>query len=180
MCGRVVPALEINDILAAKGFVHTRVEPVANPNRFYLGTTTPREIHDLLWRLASRTLLKPASCDFLLSILRWIDGYHDGIRHEMSSAERSRVATKYGADFNDLGASRHEAGIMFGADGAPALVYGLFAEALGDLDNYGSTHPAVRAHAVLGRTMFDVIANTTSPAVRAKQSIVPFRAVDGG
>lgn len=33
MCGRVVPALEINDILAAKGFVHTRVEPVANPNR---------------------------------------------------------------------------------------------------------------------------------------------------
>ena len=180
MCGRVVPALEINEILAAKGFVHTRVEPVANPNRFYLGTTTPNEMHDLLWRMATRTLLKPASCDFLLSILRWINGYHDGIRRNMSSEERSRVATKYGQDFNDLGASRHEAGIMFGADGAPALVYGLFAEALGDLDNYGATHPAVQAHAVLGRAMFDVIATQTTPAVRAKQTITPFRAVDGG
>ena len=85
MCGRVVPALEINEILAAKGFVHTRVEPVANPNRFYLGTTTPREMHDLLWRLATKTLLSPASCDFLLSITRWLNGYHDGVRRVMSS-----------------------------------------------------------------------------------------------
>lgn len=180
MCGRVVPALEINEILAAKGFVHTRVEPVANPNRFFLGDTTPREINDLLWRLATKTLLSPASCDFLLGILRWINGYHDGIRRNMSSEERSRVATKYGQDFNTLGASRHEAGIMFGADGAPALVYGLFAEALGDLDNYGATHPAVEAHAVLGRTMFDVISRTSVPAVKAKQPLKPFIAVDGG
>ncbi|GAB3851721.1 serine hydrolase [Dactylosporangium cerinum] len=180
MCGRVVPALEINEILAAKGFVHTRVEPVANPNRFFLGDTTPREIHDLLWRLATKTLLTPASCDFLLGILRWINGYHDGIRRSMSSAERSRVATKYGQDFNTLGASRHEAGVMFGADGAPALVYGLFAEGLGDLDNYGATHPAVEAHAVLGRTMFDVVSRVTNPAVQAKQPLRPFTAVDGG
>ena len=180
MCGRVVPALEINEILAAKGFVHTRVEPVANPNRFFLGDTTPREIHDLLWRLATKTLLSPASCDFLLGILRWINGYHDGIRRNMSSEERSRVASKYGQDFNTLGASRHEAGVMFGADGAPALVYGLFAEGLGDLDNYGATHPAVEAHAVLGRTMFDVVSRTTVPAVTAKQPLRPFTAVDGG
>jgi len=180
MCGRVVPALEINEILAAKGFVHTRVEPVANPNRFFLGDTTPHEITDLLWRLATKTLLSPHSCDFLLGILRWINGYHDGIRRNMSSAERSRVATKYGQDFNTLGASRHEAGIMFGADGAPALIYGLFAEGLGDLDNYGATHPAVQAHAVLGRAMFDVVENTTTPAIRAKQTLVPFRAVNGG
>ncbi|MET7421970.1 serine hydrolase [Dactylosporangium sp. NPDC005555] len=180
MCGRVVPALEINEILAAKGFTHTRVEPVANPNRFFLGDTTPREIHDLLWRLATKTLLKPASCDFLLGVLRWINGYHDGIRRNMSSSERSRVASKYGQDFNTLGASRHEAGIMFGADGAPALVYGLFAEGLGDLDNYGATHPAVEAHAVLGRAMFDVVERTTVPAITAKQPLKPFTAVDGG
>lgn len=180
MCGRVVPALEINEILAAKGFVHTRVEPVANPNRFFLGDTTPREIHDLLWRLATKTLLSPASCDFLLGILRWINGYQDGIRRNMSSEERSRVASKYGQDFNTLGASRHEAGVMFGADGAPALVYGLFAEGLGDLDNYGATHPAVEAHAVLGRAMFDVVSHTTVPAVTAKQPLRPFTAVDGG
>src|SRR5690349_10675748 len=180
MCGRVVPALEINQILAAKGFVHTRVEPVANPNRFFLGDTTPREIHDLLWRLATKTLLTPASCDFLLGILRWLNGYHDGIRRNMSSAERSRVATKYGADFNTLGASRHEAGVMFGADGAPPPAYSRFAEALGDLDNYGATHPAVEAHAVLGRRMFDVISATTNPAVSARQPLSTFDPVDGG
>jgi beta-lactamase class A len=182
MCGRVVPALEINTILAAKGFHHTRVEPVANPNRFYLGTTTPREMHDLLWRLATKTLLSPASCDFLLGITRWINGYHDGVRRNMSSAERSRVATKYGADFNTLGASRHEAGIMFGADGAPKLTYAMFAEGLADRDNYGATHPAVQAHAVLGRTMVDALAGapTTTAMSRVRQSLTPFRPVNGG
>jgi beta-lactamase class A len=166
MCGRVVPAAEINQILAAKGFVNTRVEPVANPNRFYLGTTTPREMHDLLWRLANKTLLSPQSCTFLLSITRWINGYMDGVRRVMSSDERSRVATKYGADFNTLGASRHEAGIMFGADGRPKLTYAMFAEGLGEVENYGSTHPAVQAHAVIGRTMFDNL--PTGPAAVAK------------
>lgn len=179
MCGRVVPALEINQILAAKGFTHTRVEPVADPNRFFLGTTTPRETHDLLVRLADRTLLKPASCDFLLGILRWINGYHDGVRRTMSSAERSRVATKHGQDCNTQGASRHEVGIMFGTDGAPVLVFTMFAEALGDRDNYGSTHPAVQAHAVLGRVMFDAIGTTTNPSA-ARHTVPDFRAVDGG
>lgn len=179
MCGRVVPALEINQILAAKGFVKTRVEPVANPNRFYLGTTTPREMHNLLWRLATKTLLKPASCTFLLSILRWLNGYHDGVRRTMSSEERSRVATKYGADFNTLGASRHEAGIMFGPDGAPKLTYAMFAEGLGDLDNYGSTHPAVQAHAVIGRTMLDNLPTATAPAA-LRSAPKKFTPVDGG
>lgn len=184
MCGRVVPALEINEILASKGFVHTRVEPVGNPNRFFLGTTTPREMHDLLWRLANKTLLSPASCGFLLSITRWINGYMDGVRRVMSSEERSRVASKYGADFNTLGASRHEAGIMFGPDGLPKLTYAMFAEGLGDLDNYGSTHPAVQAHAVIGRTMMDCL--PTGPAAAAKlraglaEQIKPFVPNHGG
>ncbi|WP_341715866.1 serine hydrolase [Micromonospora sp. FIMYZ51] len=180
MCGRVVPALEINQILAAKGFTHTRVEPVANPNRFYLGVTTPRETHDLLWRLANKTLLSARSCNFLLGILRWINGYHDGVRRDMSSAERSRVATKYGADYDSRGAARHEVGIMFDAAGAPTLTYAFFADSLGDLDNYGGTHPAVRAHAVLGRTMFDAIAPITNRVARAHHSIPHFRPVNGG
>ena len=182
MCGRVVPAAEINEILAAKGFTYTRVEPVANPNRFYLGTTTPRETQDLFRRLADKTLLSAQSCTFLLSILRWLDGYTDGIRRNMSSEERSRVGSKYGADFNDLGAARHEAGIMFGTDGAPTLVYGFFAEGLGDLDNYGATHPAVQAHAVLGRTLLDSVKTTTVAGLAANQRmIVPkFHPVDGG
>jgi beta-lactamase class A len=181
MCGRVAPAAEINEILAAKGFVHTRVEPVANPNRFYLGTTTPREMHDLLWRLATKTLLSAQSCTFLLSITRWINGYMDGVRRVMSSEERSRVATKYGADYNTLGASRHEAGIMFGPDGRPKLTYAMFAEGLGDLDNYGSTHPAVQAHAVIGRTMLDNL--PTGPAglrAAAADLVPPFKPNHGG
>jgi beta-lactamase class A len=180
LCGLVVPAAEINEILAAKGFANTRVEPLANPNRFFLGVTTPREINDLLWRLANTTLLSETSSAFLLGVLRWINGYLDGIRRNMSSDERSRVATKYGADFNTLGAARHEAGIMFGADGAPILTYGFFAEGLGHLDNYGATHPAVEAHAVLGRVMFDTIATRTDPAAKARQLTPPFRPVDGG
>jgi beta-lactamase class A len=168
MCGRVVPGPEINEILAAKGFVNTRVEPLpTNPHRFLLGVTTAREISDLLARLAGGTLLSPRSCDFLLAILRWIQGYHDGIRRTMSSAERGRVATKYSADFNTLGAARHEVGVMFGADGAPALTYAFFADALGDLDNYGSTHPAVQAHSVLGRTMLDAISYPGGAGARA-------------
>ena len=155
MCGRVVPAAEINEILAAKGFTHTRVEPVADPHRFLLGTTTPRETHELLWRLATGTLLSPASCAFLLSVMRANSGYHDGVRRAMSSRERSRVATKHGADFDASGAARHEAGVMVGAGGAPRLTYAMFAEGLGEPDDYGSTHPAVEAHAVIGRTMLD-------------------------
>jgi beta-lactamase class A len=183
MCGRVVPALEINEILAAKGFVHTRVEPVANPNRFFLGTTTPREMHDLLWRLATKTLLKPASCDFLLRVTRWLNGYHDGVRRVMSSQERQRVATKYGADFNDLGESRHEAGIMFSPNGVPLLTYAMFAEGLGDPGNYGATHPAVQAHAKIGRTMMDNLpaAPTTTRSVAGTRSLPqPFQPVNGG
>ncbi|WP_433719855.1 serine hydrolase [Actinoplanes sp. CA-051413] len=184
MCGRVVPALEINEILAAKGFVHTRVEPVANPNRFFLGTTTPREMHDLLWRLATKTLLKPESCDFLLSITRWLNGYHDGVRRVMSSKERERVATKYGADFNDLGESRHEAGIMFSPDGVPLLTYAMFAEGLGDPENYGATHPAVEAHAKIGRTMLDnlpaVPTSATARSAVPRSLPKPFHPVNGG
>jgi beta-lactamase class A len=160
LCGSLCPTAELNDILAAKGFLDTRVEPGSGPDRFFLGTTTPRETQDLLRRLADRTLLSARSCTFLLSILRAKDGYHDGIRRAMSSRERGRVATKYGADFNSLGASRHEAGLMFGADGAAALVYGFFAEGLPDLSNYGATHPAVEAHAVLGRALFDAMPST--------------------
>lgn len=150
MLGRLVPAAAINDNLAGLGFTHTRVEPVADPHRFLLGTTTPRETHDLLWRLATGALLSPASTAFMLGVLRAAGGYHDGVRRVMSSAERARVATKHGADFDSAGAARHEAGVVFGADGAPRMAYAMFAEGLGDRDNYGSTHPAVQVHAALG------------------------------
>jgi beta-lactamase class A len=155
LCGRLVPALEINEILAAKGFTHTRVEPVEDPHRFFLGVTTPRETHDLLSRLVAGTLLNARTSAFMVGVLRALSGYHDGVRRVMSSEERARVASKYGADWEDDFASRHEAGVIFDRAGRPALVFSLFADRLGDVLNYGSTHPAVQAHAVLGRTLME-------------------------
>jgi beta-lactamase class A len=157
LCGEVVPGPEINEILAGKGLARTRVEPTADPRRFWLGVTTARETAGLLRGLAERTLLAPGSCDFVLRVAGAAGGYCDGVRRDMSSAERARVATKAGADFDERGAARHEAGVILDRAGAPALVYAFLADALGDVDNYGGTHPAVRAHAALGRALLDAV-----------------------
>lgn len=170
LCGQLVPPAEINEILAAKGFARTRVEPMADPRRFLLGTTTARETHDLLRRLSDGSLLAPASCEFVLAVIRAGSGYQDGVRRDLSSAERARVASKHGADFDERGAARHEVGAVFpdpdpALAAGPALVYAFFADALGDRHNYGGTHPAVRAHAALGRVMLDA-----APASRPARS----------
>ncbi|HSW96238.1 MAG TPA: serine hydrolase, partial [Candidatus Saccharimonadales bacterium] len=154
LVGTVLPGPEINDILASKGFTHTRVEPLPdNPHRFYLGDTTPKEMNMLLEGLANKTLVSPQSSDFILNIMQWINGYNDGIRRNMSSLERIKIGSKYGAYVD----SRHEVGIMFDDSGAPALIYTFFNDGVGDTGNYGATNPAVEAEAVLGRTMLDSI-----------------------
>lgn len=151
----VLPADELNKILADKGFEHTRVEPdTENPGQFFHGFTTPREMHDLLSRLAAGELLSKASTTFMLDILCWSEpGYTDGVRRNMSSGERARVGTKYGS-YEDR---RHEVGFILDADGAPVLTFAFLAYGLGDQDNFGATHPAVEARAVLGRTMLDAV-----------------------
>ncbi|MEV0651249.1 serine hydrolase [Phytomonospora sp. NPDC050363] len=154
LCGSVCGTDETNAILASKGFTYTRVEPGSGPNRFFLGKTTPNEMNLLLRMLVGGTLLSTRSTNFMVGVLRGLSGYHDGVRRDMSSAERSRVATKYGADDD----RRHEAGVIFDSSGRPTLTYAMFADALPDSGNYGGTHPAVKAHAVLGRKMFDEVA----------------------
>jgi beta-lactamase class A len=151
LCGLVCPALEINQILVAKGFPNTQVEPVANPNRFFLGLTTPRETHDLLQALVRGTLLSPTSTAYLLGLLRSPIAFTDGIRRTMSSDERLRVATKAGW-FDD---GRNEAGIMFDEAGLPVLTYSLFAHGQAHPEDFGATHPAVQARAVMGRLFLD-------------------------
>ncbi|MET8350269.1 MULTISPECIES: serine hydrolase [unclassified Micromonospora] len=146
LCGSVCPAAELNAILVGKGFPNTQVEPVANPNRFFLGTSTPRETHDLLRALVAGTLLSPASTAFLLGLLRAPVAFTDGIRRTMSSDERARIATKAGW-FAD---ARHEAGIIFDRSGAAVLTYALFADGQADPDDFGATHPAVQARAAMG------------------------------
>jgi beta-lactamase class A len=159
LCGLVCPARELNEILVAKGFPNTQVRPVANPNRFYLGTTTPGETHALLQALVQGTLLAAASTSYLLGVVRSPIAFTDGIRRCMSSAERLRVATKAGW-FND---GRNEAGIMFDTAGAPVLTYALFAHGQADPDNFGATHPAVAARARMGRQFLDIVGTLADP-----------------
>ncbi|TCO48895.1 serine hydrolase [Actinocrispum wychmicini] len=146
LSGLVCPAKELNEILVAKGFPKTQVVPVANPNRFFLGKTTPRETHDLLQALVKGTLLSAASSDFLLNILRSQVAFTDGIRRVMSSNDRARVATKAGW----LHDGRNEAGVMFDKAGKPVLTYSLFANGQGAPDDFGATHPAVQARSEMG------------------------------
>jgi beta-lactamase class A len=154
LCGLVCPPAEINETLAAKGFTATRVIPnPANPNRMWLGDTTAAETNDLLTRLAKGELLSANSTRFFLNVLKGLSGYHDGFRRNMSSVERSRIAMKYGAD----DANRNESGVVYSASGAPALVYSFMAQFTDHWGNYGATHPAVQAHARMGRKMFDLV-----------------------
>ena len=176
LCGLVCPALELNAILVAKGFPNTQVEPVANPNRFFLGTSTPRDTHDLLQALVRGTLLSPASTAYLLNVLRSPIAFTDGIRRTMSSDERARIATKAGW-FDD---ARHEAGIMFDGGGTPVLTYALFAHGQADPDNFGATHPALQARAAMGRAFLDAIGALPAPALRASLTPQRYSPSNGG
>jgi beta-lactamase class A len=172
------PAREINEILVAKGFPNTQVVPVANPNRFFLGTTTPREMHDLLRALVAGRLLSAQSTDYLLSTLRSPIAFTDGIRRTMSSDERLRIGTKAGW-FAD---GRNEAGIMFDRTGAPLLTYSMFAHGQANPDDFGATHPAVQARAVTGRLFLDGIDKLTGLAAVSSRAYQPpaYRPSNGG
>lgn len=165
LCGLVCPALELNQILRDKGFVHTQVVPVANPNRFFLGKTTPRETHTLLSKLAAGELLSPTSTNYLLNVIRSTSAFTDGVRLKLTTPERLRVATKAGW-FND---GRNEAGIVFAQDGTPGAIYSLFARgpfvgdaATNDAD-FGAPHPALQARQALGRMLIDMVDTTGVP-----------------
>lgn len=160
LCGLVCPAAELNQILVAKGFPKTQVEPVANPNRFFLGTSTARETHRMLQALVGGTLLSPASTSYLLSVLRSPIAFTDGIRRTMSSDERARIATKAGW-FAD---ARHEAGIIFNPGGSPVLTYVLFADGQADADNFGATHPTLQARAAMGPRFLAAVDGVTTVA----------------
>jgi len=177
LCGLVCPPAEINETLAAKGFNDTRVIPnPANPNRMWLGDTTTYETNDLLTRLAKGELLSAGSTSFFLNVLKGLSGYHDGFRRNMSSVERSRIAMKYGAD----DANRNESGVVYSAAGAPALVYSFMAQFTDNWGNYGATHPAVQAHAAMGRKMFDIVNASGVAAGDAVTLEVEQEALNGG
>ena len=177
LCGLVAPAKEINDILRAKGFSKTQVEPVENPNRFFLGKTTPRETHDLLQKLVKGELLSVSSTAHLLKVLRSPIAFIDGIRLDLSTKERLRVATKAGW----LKDGRNEAGLIFDGEGKPVLTYSLFAagpfvgDAAANDANFGATHPALRARAVMGRSFFDAVSDTAGEKTRLLRTVSGYR-----
>jgi beta-lactamase class A len=157
LCGLVCTGAEVNDYLAGKGFAHTRVEPLPdNPHRMFLGTTTARETHTLLSKLVGGVMVAPAATRFLLDLLH---GFSDGVRRDMSSDERLRTASKYGAVDN----GRHEVGVMFGADGAAQLIFAFFGDLPAHGHNYGATNPLAAAHARLGRCMLDQVLASDQP-----------------
>lgn len=174
LSGLVCPPLEINQILRDKGFVHTQVEPAPNPNRFWMGPTTPRETFTLLQKLVKGELLSPASTTHLLMVLRSLTSFTDGIRLELSSNERLQVATKAGWFDHD----RNEAGIVFDAAGKPVITYALFAtgafrgDSAANMENFSATHPAVRARAAIGRTLYDSVQKITCASQRSYVSRV--------
>ncbi|HEY2701624.1 MAG TPA: serine hydrolase [Pseudonocardiaceae bacterium] len=180
LCGLVAPAAEINQILVAKGFPHTQVTPVANPNRFYLGQTTAREMHDILAALVGGTLLSASSTSYLLGLISSPIAFTDGIRRTMSSDERARIATKAGW----LDNVRNEAGIVFDASGNPQLIYSLFANGMPTgADDFGATNPAVQARGVLGRSWLDILDGNANAQVAGGALRYParqYRPVDGG
>jgi beta-lactamase class A len=175
LCGLVCPAAELNQILVDKGFPKTQVQPVANPNRFFLGTSTARETHRMLQALAAGTLLSPASTSFLLSVLRSPIAFTDGIRRTMSSDDRARIATKAGW----FGDARHEAGIIFSSAGAPVLTYVLFADGQANPDDFGATHPAVQARAAMGPRFLAAV-NGVTPAAATLHRARTQRPSNGG
>jgi hypothetical protein len=94
----------------------------------------------------------------------------------MSSAQRARIATKAGW-FAD---GRNEAGIMFDSTGRPVLTYAMFSFGSADQDNFGATHPAVQARAVMGRKFLDIIDRLAGPAAAPRVPARPYRPANGG
>jgi beta-lactamase class A len=180
LCGLVCPAKELNEILRGKGFVHTQVVPVANPNRFFLGKTTPRETHTLLRKLVAGELLSAESTTYLLNAIRSLTAFTDGIRLRLTSDERLWVATKAGW-FKD---GRNEAGVVFDDAGTPLATFALFASGSftgspGFDGDFSANHPALRARTKLGRTIVDAVAGLSATASRRHET-PRYRPYNGG
>jgi beta-lactamase class A len=172
LCGLVCPGRTVNEFLADRGLTHTRVDPVPpDGRRMDLGWTTAREAHTLLCGLVDGTLLSPASSSFALTVLRSGNGYVDGIRRDLTGAERRRTAVKHGS----YGVGRHEVGIMSGAGGRPEVVFAFFAEVTGSVTAGGGVDPAnadaaarrlVTGRAVLGRRMIELVPDLSTRDTR--------------
>jgi beta-lactamase class A len=160
LCGLVCPGDEVNAYLAGKGFRRTRVDPLPDdPRRMFLGRTTAREAHTLVGRLVAGTMVSPGSTRLALDLMCAAAGDHDGVRRDMSSAERDRTAAKHGTDEG----YRHEVGALLDAGPVPKIIFSFFADLPAHASDLGGTNPLVRARAALGRCMRDQVRALSRP-----------------
>ncbi|GLZ80140.1 serine hydrolase [Actinorhabdospora filicis] len=177
LCGLMAPTADINQILRDKGFVKTQVEPGSNPNRMFMGWTTPREMHQLLQGLVKGTLLSPASTQLIFNLIRSPIAFTDGIRLNLSTPQRMQIATKAGWDEE----VRNEAGIIFDATGAPIMTYSMFATLPGsDTGDFGPNHPLVGARAKMGSRFFNIVSRLSGPAPRIAAATPGYNPTNGG
>jgi len=163
---QVMPGDQINQVLEAKGFEHTRLEAAPNTGRFYTGKTTPRETQTLLIRLWNGGLISRESSDKVIDWMKHTT-YDQGIKRQLTPVERERVANKYGSvSDGDEPSTRNEVGIVFSENGNPKYFYSFFAELKAPVDTRVVTMP----HARLGATMVRTSAEAYTPPAQATAS----------
>ena len=64
--------------------------------------------------------------------------------------------------------------------GRPVLTYAMFSAGAPDPDNFGATHPAVQARALMGRSFLDIINRLAGPTAARPMSTRRYRPVNGG
>ncbi|WP_052305187.1 serine hydrolase [Stackebrandtia nassauensis] len=152
LCSQVTTAKDINEYLTSLGYKETQVEPVPDTDRWYLGTTSAKEMHDFWQRLIGVELVKQESTEYLLKILRSAEAFPDGIRHKLTTPERMQVATKAGWSEQ----WRNEVGLIHNKAGVPVIAFSMFASSEDNQDDYSPNHPLVNARSRMGRKFFDI------------------------
>lgn len=154
LCSQIVSAAEINEFMAAKGFPNTQVETIPDSRRWYLGNSTAREMHDVWQGVLRSQIVSRQSSDHLLRILGSANAFNEGIRRNLRSAQRARVATKAGWMEED---GRHEAGVIYDAAGAPVVTFVFYAFHPDQVMDLTGNHPLVEARARMGAKFFSIV-----------------------
>ncbi|ASO21917.1 hypothetical protein AHOG_21505 [Actinoalloteichus hoggarensis] len=60
--------------------------------------------------------------------------------------------------------------MIFGLDGAPVAAFALFSRGVRDADDFGATHPVVRARAVMGRAFLNSVTGAAGRRTPGRRS----------
>ncbi|GAA4898405.1 beta-lactamase family protein [Stackebrandtia albiflava] len=164
LCAELVTADEVDGLMSAHGFTHTRVQETAGGG-FLLGRTTPGEQHDLWRALMAGELLSAESTGRIVRLARSPEAFTDGIRLRMPTPQRLRVATKAGW-FDAATDERCEAGVIADSEGAAVMTYSLYAGDQGAAGDFGATHPANAARAAMGHRFARIVSRLPGSGMR--------------